>query len=198
MLWPLALLGLNYLPRWFLLPALLAGFALATVWRCAGLYFYGWDTAYFRFDFRLSGLLLGATLCVFAGSGKTISGISRFALYAGALSAAIVSFGKLETGLVFCTFAEAAAALTILAVLQKERWTAWLELPALVYIGRISYGFYLFHFPLTWWLTDHVSWPVTLLLAGGGGLLLASLSYRFVERPVLDGGFRPRQATAAA
>ena len=36
MLWPLALLGLSYLPKRLLLPVLLAGFALATVWRWSG------------------------------------------------------------------------------------------------------------------------------------------------------------------
>jgi peptidoglycan/LPS O-acetylase OafA/YrhL len=104
----------------------------------------------------------------------------------------------LETVLVLCTFAEVAAALTILAVLQRERWTEWLAHPAMVYIGTVSYDFYLFHFPLTWWLTDHVSWPVTVVVGGGGGLLLASLSYYFIERPVLDEGFRPRHAPVAA
>jgi len=198
MLWPLALLGLSYLPKRLLLPVLLAGFALATVWRWSGEYLYGWDTADFRFDFRLSGLLLGAALSVAAGAGKTIRGVSRFALYAGALTAIVVTFASMETALVLCIFAEAAAALTILAVLQGALWTAWLAHPALVYVGRVSYGFYLFHFPLTWWLTDRVSWPVTLVLGGGGGLLLASLSYHFVERPVLDGGFRTRRAPAAA
>jgi peptidoglycan/LPS O-acetylase OafA/YrhL len=82
MLWPVALLGLRYLPKRFLLPVLGSGFALATLWRCTGLYLYGWDVAYFRFDFRLSGLLLGAALSVFAGAGRTIPGVSRFALYA--------------------------------------------------------------------------------------------------------------------
>jgi peptidoglycan/LPS O-acetylase OafA/YrhL len=196
MLWPLLLLGFSYLPKRLLFPALLTGFALATMWRWTGLYLYGWDSAYFRFDFRLSGLLLGAVLSVFASAGKTIPGLSRFALYAGVLSAIVVSLAGMEMALALCTFAEAAAALTILAVLQGESWTAWLAHPVPVYVGRVSYGFYLFHFPLTWWLTDHVSWPIALLLGGSGGLLLASLSYHFVERPVLDGGFRTRTATA--
>jgi peptidoglycan/LPS O-acetylase OafA/YrhL len=194
MLWPLALLGLLSLQRRLLLPVLLTGFALATLWRCAGLYLYGWEVAYFRFDFRLSGLLLGAALSLIPSAGKT----TRFALYSVALSVVVVNMAYLQTALVLCTFAEAVAALTILAVLQGEAWTSWLAHPVLVYVGRVSYGFYLFHYPLTWWLTDHASWPVTLLFAGGGGLLLASLSYHFVERPVLDGGFRPRHAPVAA
>ncbi|HEX3652032.1 MAG TPA: acyltransferase [Rhizomicrobium sp.] len=194
MLWPLALLGLRFLPRRFLFPALLTGCAVATLWRCAGLYLYGWETAYFRFDFRLSGLLLGAALSVVPNVGKPV----RFVLYAVALGVVVVSMVYLQTALVLCTFAEAVAALTILAVLQGEAWTSWLAYPVLVYVGRVSYGFYLFHYPLTWWLTDHVPWPVTLLFAGGGGLLLASLSYHFVERPVLDGGFRQRHAPVAA
>ncbi|HEX3653063.1 MAG TPA: hypothetical protein VHU18_09600 [Rhizomicrobium sp.] len=103
-----------------------------------------------------------------------------------------------EMALALCTLAEAFAALTILAILQGQYWTAWLAHPVLVYIGRVSYGFYLFHFPLTWWPIDHVTWQALLVIGGGGGLVLASLSYHFVERPVLDGGFRPRRTPVAA
>jgi peptidoglycan/LPS O-acetylase OafA/YrhL len=131
MLWPLALLGLTYLPKRFLLPSLLAGFALATLWRCTGLYLFGWETSYFRFDFRLSGLLLGAALSVFAGAGRTIPGVSRFALYAAVLSLILVSAASMQTALAVCTFAEVAAALTILAAIQGELWTEWLAHPVL-------------------------------------------------------------------
>ena len=198
MLWPLVLLGLSHLPRRLLLPVLLGGFVLATGWRLAGEYLYGWEIAYFRFDLRLSGLLLGAALNVAAARMKPVPGISRYTLYAGVLTAIVVSMAGMATALALCSFAEIAAALTILAVLQQEGWTRWLAHPAAVYVGRVSYGLYLFHFPLTWWLTDHASWPIALLAGGSGGLLLASLSYRFVERPILDGKFRMRDAVAPA
>lgn len=198
MLWPLALLWLSHLPRRLLLPVLLGGFVLATGWRLAGEYLYGWEVAYFRFDLRLSGLLLGAALKVAAARMKPVPGISRYTLYAGVLTAIVVSMAGMATALALCSFAEIAAALTILAILQEESWTRWLAHPVPVYLGRISYGFYLFHFPLTWWLTDHVSWPVTLAVAAAGGFGLASLSYHFVERPILDGGVAVRRAPAAA
>jgi peptidoglycan/LPS O-acetylase OafA/YrhL len=62
---------------------------------------------------------------------------------------------------------------------------------SLVGIGRISYGLYLWHFPLQYWLLEQLAyargWPVTLvaILAIGVSFLAATLSYRFIERPML-------------
>jgi peptidoglycan/LPS O-acetylase OafA/YrhL len=67
--------------------------------------------------------------------------------------------------------------------------------PAIVYVGLISYGFYLFHWAVVdrlfrWklagdvgFLNSYVSWYVTAL---AGALLLGSLSYYLVERPALS------------
>jgi peptidoglycan/LPS O-acetylase OafA/YrhL len=58
----------------------------------------------------------------------------------------------------------------------------------LVYLGRISYGLYVFHMPvLTAFepFTDLVRWVVRLPLAFGLTLAVAALSYRFLEQPFL-------------
>ena len=61
-----------------------------------------------------------------------------------------------------------------------------LSLAPLVWVGRRSYGIYLWHFPIiailyninrSTWLIAPVTIPVTLLAAG--------LSYRFAEAPML-------------
>lgn len=71
------------------------------------------------------------------------------------------------------------------------------------YVGRISYGMYLFHIPVIGlckrvcpWLSErpHALFP----LAFGLGLALAALSYRYVEAPLLalKDRFRPKPTRA--
>lgn len=67
-----------------------------------------------------------------------------------------------------------------------------LEWPVLVYLGRISYGIYLFHFPVAWMTAQAATamgWPVP---AGASGFLvntlctvaLASASWHAFEKPI--------------
>jgi peptidoglycan/LPS O-acetylase OafA/YrhL len=78
---------------------------------------------------------------------------------------------------------------------------------AVVYVGSISYGIYLFHVPLGMWLTEYVfdpvwlaipwdnlgefsrlrwhSWIFKFPLYTAATIALAALSYRFIESPIL-------------
>lgn len=61
-----------------------------------------------------------------------------------------------------------------------------LETSILVYIGKISYGIYLFHYPIFLYLRNTVGQGLPLLLAGGGITIIAAvMSYHFVEQPIL-------------
>jgi peptidoglycan/LPS O-acetylase OafA/YrhL len=66
----------------------------------------------------------------------------------------------------------------------------------LVYLGKISYGLYLFHFFLMWftfaradrmglvlWMNNHPAIAATLVMAAT--ILLATLSYQLFEKPIL-------------
>jgi len=58
--------------------------------------------------------------------------------------------------------------------------------PALVYLGRISYGLYVFHLMVIALVLFHFKlWPVPLTLSFGLTLGLAALSYALLERPFL-------------
>lgn len=65
-----------------------------------------------------------------------------------------------------------------------------LGLPPLAYVGRISYGVYLWHWPLTVWiLGDHTGFePWRALLVVVLTLAVASVSYHVVELPLRTGG----------
>ncbi len=82
------------------------------------------------------------------------------------------------------------AALLVLAVAQAQtsRLVALLEVPALVYMGRISYGFYLFH--NLYWLSTPLHGPSGVLASMGlnfaVSLALAIASWELLERPILE------------
>jgi peptidoglycan/LPS O-acetylase OafA/YrhL len=58
----------------------------------------------------------------------------------------------------------------------------------LVYLGRISYGIYLWHFPILRWLLESPPIDVwsRLFLTRALSLMVASLSYHYMEKPLLD------------
>ncbi|MHA3703354.1 acyltransferase family protein [Jatrophihabitans sp. YIM 134969] len=88
-----------------------------------------------------------------------------------------------------------AATLTFLtAVRAGTRVLSWRPL---VWLGRRSYGLYLFAPLPTAWLQDGPWWP-RLVWSVVVGVTLAALSYRFVERPIQRrfGGTRPVTAPA--
>ena len=75
-----------------------------------------------------------------------------------------------------------------------------LGVPPLAHIGRISYGLYLWHWPVILYLTAGRTGLTGLgLLAAriGVSLALAELSYWLVERPVLAGFLTGRQLATA-
>jgi peptidoglycan/LPS O-acetylase OafA/YrhL len=84
----------------------------------------------------------------------------------------------------------AGATLTILAGIAQPRITVarLLALPWLVAIGLVSYGWYLWHWPILSFIRiSRLGEPSLLINSAGAGLLafgLACASYRFIERPI--------------
>ena len=74
----------------------------------------------------------------------------------------------------------AIAVLTAALVLSWRTWTTVTHpaLRALVWLGTVSYGAYLWNYPLTLWLRPHAGLAVVLTLAA------AALSWRYVEAPL--------------
>jgi hypothetical protein len=89
----------------------------------------------------------------------------------------------------------AAVALVIVAAVQpgsllrRLLGIAWLRA-----LGRISYGVYLFHWPILWWLTPQrlgLGPTATLVVQVALTLAVSAGSFRLVERPVRHGGALP-------
>lgn len=86
-------------------------------------------------------------------------------------------------------------AVTIYAVAREGLFNRFLELSWMKYLGKISYGLYVYHFiwiyfanriqdyiPLTYELTQLLSTAP----AFAATVLMAALSYKYIEKPILD------------
>jgi peptidoglycan/LPS O-acetylase OafA/YrhL len=73
------------------------------------------------------------------------------------------------------TTAEIAAAVAVLGAAPK-----WLESAPLTYLGKLSYGIYLWHYPIAR-LMDGQLWPHVLAVTLPASILLAALSYHTLE-----------------
>ena len=87
-------------------------------------------------------------------------------------------------------------AVTIYAVAREGLFNRFLETGLLKYLGKISYGLYVYHLAIIWFVSRIRDWwpysgePVakflTALIAFPLTVLIASLSYRLMEKPILD------------
>lgn len=84
-------------------------------------------------------------------------------------------------------------AVLIYCVVHEKMFTKFLEMPWLSYLGRISYGMYVYHLPLIWFTTaffsvtveEDVAFWVRTLSALVATLLVSTLSYFLLEKPFL-------------
>jgi len=85
-------------------------------------------------------------------------------------------------------------AITILVVARHGMFTKFLDWSPMQYLGKISYGMYVYHFPVIWFAgrligsssKDLSLYPQSALAAFVVTLLIASASYRFMEKPILN------------
>lgn len=160
------------------------------------------ERLYNGLDTHADPLLVGCSLAFFVSAcgmdrlarSKWI-GLAGYAGLAGLLVAAFTtrfdSRGMFLGGYLLIAIAAAALIAELLARPQSALGTA-LQWPALVKLGRISYGVYLWHFPIykvlmAWhdryqW---HVRWPLYLFGGGTLAIVIAMLSYHFIEVPFL-------------
>jgi peptidoglycan/LPS O-acetylase OafA/YrhL len=171
---------------------------------------FGWsqDRIYFGTDTRASELLLGALLAVLvAGRRMHPSHQARRVIGGGAAVAFVlvivswVAVGQSSAWLYhggFTLYAIGTVAVLLAASQGIGAVSALLSVPALRWLGRISYGVYLYHWLVFQWLDEELTglapWPL-LVVRVGVTLGLATLSYRYLEEPVRTRQLlRPRQA----
>jgi peptidoglycan/LPS O-acetylase OafA/YrhL len=200
LVWPLAIvLLLRFVRRPALRIAAVVALAAWSAWWMRVVALDGTDLsrAYYGSDTRLATILAGcvAALAVAAASDRTRARLRRVsgwlvAVPGVALVAVVVSVSEdrawLYTSGGFAGIAVLAAVVVVGAAhLGPGRVRRILALPLLVRAGLLSYGLYLWHWPVIV-LLERVDLPRPGLVAVqvGVAVTLAELSYRFVEHPI--------------
>lgn len=95
------------------------------------------------------------------------------------------------------TFVELATMVVLVAAQQRSSVVYdMLSTPVLVRLGTLSYGIYLWHYPVVRYFRADHAWPVALALTLVVSIALAALSFYTVERWALR--LRDRKAVAPA
>lgn len=184
LLWPVLVLAL-----WRRFPAgacwklLLLMFVLLSGWRLLNLLIWQVPSSvvYYRPDTHATGLVLGAALAMSGGRGQGLGRVGAIAAY-GLLLLTIMLPRSPEVHLAwFVPLGELSGALIILSI--RQGGSAWLQHPVLVHVGKMSYGLYLFHYPIMKYMTEQqVPWYWVLGIGCALSYLLAAGSYYSIER----------------
>lgn len=201
LIWPLVILATRSFSRSALLRIFAMGFVAATVWRIADASIWGdWVRTYYRFDTRMSGLMLGGLIAVsnWRPPAEQAAMIGRLSVYV--LIAALVTFRFKVLGFTSWggIIVDLAAAGLILSLISGEATGLFRALSrrGVVYLGKISYSIYLWHFPITLVVRGQVNPVAAFLAVSVLSIAIAALSYEFLEKPMKS--IRRRQAPEGA
>jgi peptidoglycan/LPS O-acetylase OafA/YrhL len=199
LLWPaLVLLFLTGLGR---SRAPLAALSLAVavaLWRA----YNAWAGAfperlYNSFDLRSDGLLLGCALALYTyrnlAHAQQAAHISKWILLAAGPAFMVVYFRfRFDSRFMFylgyaISNLATTALVSLLTVPGKGTSKPLPLLAVLIYFGEISYGLYLWHYPISHELMVHyqLSKAVRAVIVCISSFALAALSYHLIEKPVL-------------
>ncbi|HXX90990.1 MAG TPA: acyltransferase family protein [Acidimicrobiales bacterium] len=208
LVWPVVVLGVVHLTRRAADPvrrrrrlllavasagALASAGAMAILSRGGGI-----DRAYYGTDTRASGILVGAALALLLTRrplapeprGRRAATAAGLVGAAAVLAAMVLVPGDAhwlyEGGFLVFDLAMAAVILAV-HVGRRSVLARGLSTRPLVALGLVSYGVYLWHFPLFLWLTESsagVGGTALLALRLAATLVAATLSYVLVEKPI--------------
>ncbi len=161
---------------------------------------FGADAAYWATPARLAEILIGATLAAWMSAGHRIPAWVRHLTLplVGAIVVCACLFptrgGPAYSGLL-PAFALLSAGL-IATIQVPGRAAAIVGAAPLAAIGRVSYGLYLFHWPVFVVLRDHgwdLTRPAGFVLAIGVTAAITIGSYFLVEQPIRRASWQPRR-----
>ncbi len=151
------------------------------------------DRTYYGFDTEADALLIGCAIALASLTPALVRLASRFVLVpVGVLILQVFLPDTLlgVTEAVGYTVISACSAWILIALQEEGRLKRWLSWSPFVYTGRISYGWYLWHYPLICLakpvLLHHGAVKTAVyFLVLPVSYLIAMASYRFIETPFL-------------
>jgi peptidoglycan/LPS O-acetylase OafA/YrhL len=163
---------------------LLAAFVAVTAWRYHVAMRWPWPQAYFCFDTRMSGIVLGAVAAL------TGFKVSRFAVVVACIALAVLvalpslpTINQTEAVTLRITLAELSA-FVLVCHAADHRKSAFLSSRPMVYIGRLSYGIYLWHFPYVLLVRDSQPLWITLSSTIAFSFTMAAICLHLVDVPI--------------
>jgi peptidoglycan/LPS O-acetylase OafA/YrhL len=191
-IWPLLLSALLFLTGRRVTPWCIALLVLFTIgWRLALIWNEtSGERIYNGFDTRVDTILVGCCLAfVPASKMKWAPFLVWLALFAAMVFTLFGSYGRWVEIWGFTAIALASAVLVAGAanISDGQMSHALLSSRPLVWLGQISYGMYLWHFPILVGVADRLELQGVTRLAFtlGATIVLATISYLFVEVPFL-------------
>ncbi len=85
-------------------------------------------------------------------------------------------------------------ALLVYIVVREKMFLRFLDHKFIRYLGKISYGIYVYHFGIVWFvrrirdfsIPEPIAKPLTLVISAILVYFVASVSYKYFEKPILD------------
>ncbi|MEN3272179.1 MAG: hypothetical protein V7636_940 [Actinomycetota bacterium] len=159
----------------------------------------GDDTAraYYGTDTRAAAVLVGAALAAWRGRRHAVLQLAAVPLVIAWCTVAGTSNGLYEGGFALCSLA---GALVVAGVLEPGPLSSALSARPLRHLGAISYGVYLWHWPVFVVLdarTPIAGWPL-LVAKLAVTLAISEASYRLLELPIRRGTLRGWRVRVAA
>jgi peptidoglycan/LPS O-acetylase OafA/YrhL len=201
LVWPAVLLALLSFRsrRWLVIVPGLVAFVVILARAAMAVDVPAFERAYPGTDLHSDGLLLGCALAAAVAQGQGIRGdrirtaLRVLAPAALALLVCLVLVSNPKTAFAFrvgIPLAEFAAAVIVLAAVADSRAPIprLMQIAPLVSLGKISYGVYLWDWPINVALTNlgvGSDSLVAVALRLGLPILVALASYRYVEQPAL-------------
>jgi len=149
---------------------------------------------YMATDTRIDSILYGALLAIATMSGFRINWMLRWPVVVGALGLLMMTFvvrdHLFRETIRYSIQGGALIPLFHFALSGRSPLTALLETPPAVWLGKLSYSLYLWHFPVIMFI-DKVLGPhsiATLALKLCVSAALTCVSFFFVERPMRELG----------
>jgi peptidoglycan/LPS O-acetylase OafA/YrhL len=148
------------------------------------------DRIYNGFDTRADSLIIG---CFFACISSNLkSTVFRSQAYIPALFLLFVSLFVHYQDKWLYTWGWSVIALAsawlvyCLVMFRENNISRALQLSPLVYLGRISYGMYLWHYPIMFFLKSHLnSYLILTIMCLFLTIVVATISYNYLEQPLI-------------